>query len=173
MRAYTTGDLIFTRSTGLIGWLIRLGTAFWREVKDEGWIPNHVGILSQERGELQVYEATSSKDGVASTPLRKYLRKHRDYRIVRVSCRGEWKLIKKMLRTYDGVPYEKWLKMPSVAFDRNNGTDSHLFCSELAMRVLRVCPSLQWLFHLPVNNTDPDELYRITRKHDATFLDRK
>jgi hypothetical protein len=163
-----TGDLVFARSRGLLGWVILIGTAGLSALVKNKWVPTHVGILNQAGKTLWVHEATTHRGGEARVPLAVFMKRYgeKNVRFVSVGAIGRKRLIKSALIAFAGTPYERWVNMPAVAFDANKGGPSRLFCSELAVRVLAWAGVL-WAKILDPNNTDPEELYHAAVKAAA------
>lgn len=155
-----TGDLVFTKSNGIISKLIRIfsdpiGVFAGR------YVPSHVGMFREDDGGLYVYESTTSRGGVGRMTADLWFKKHKRDKpvIVKMPFTGYREGISEALSRVEGVPYEHWGTMPSIIFDKNKKGLDRMFCSEMCLYVYREA-GLSWFMkaHDP-SNTTPDELY--------------
>jgi hypothetical protein len=150
-------SLCFTRSHGLVGRAIRLLTA-WTSI-GKRWVPNHLAIRVND----WVWES-HMKTGVVRVPLDIWRNRYRpeDYREVRLDPQADEEMAVAVLERFEGFRYESPRNLIRVAWNRNTGGESRLYCSELGVRFLMgICH--YWAKGLDPNNTDPDELWEKVR----------
>lgn len=155
-----TGDLVFTKSSGVISKLIRIFTDPIGVISGK-YVPSHAAMIREDDGELFVYESTTSRGGVARTNAEIWFAEHakESIRLVSMPVTGFREAISEALSRIEGVPYEHWADMPSIILDKNEKSASRLFCSEMCLYVYREA-GIEWFMqnHDP-SNTTPDELY--------------
>ena len=180
MQNLETGDqAFFGNSGGLIEETIHWSTNPWQRFlnlfrKRKKLITHHAGTVLRDDGKIWLVDSTLLRGGVSRRPLESVLRSYprNQVDIVRLPLTGYRDAIKQNLVGMEGLPYERVLRMYKVPLDQMKEDRHYLFCIEACVYALQVDPEnhqlvlVPWTQGIEAFNTDPDEWYRICKRHE-------